>query len=61
MVNMEESVDDTTRYEYHKDMNITRCIKPNNFGEFIHCSIHYFSDACDTGYGMSAYIRLVEC
>ena len=43
-----------------QDMNITRCIKPNNFGEVIHCSIHYFSDACETGYGMSAYIRLIN-
>ena len=29
-----------------QDMNITRCIKPKNFGEVIHCSLHYFSDAC---------------
>ena len=43
-----------------QDMNITRCIKPKNFGEVIHCSLHYFSDACETGYGMSAYIRLVN-
>ena len=46
-----------------QDMNITRCIKPKNFGKIIHCSLNYFSDACETGYGMSAYIRLVnaEC
>ena len=43
-----------------QDMNITRCIKPKNFGEVIHCSLHYFSDACETGYSMSAYIRLVN-
>ena len=43
-----------------QDMKITRCIKPKNFGEVIHCSLHYFSDACETGYGMSAYIRLVN-
>ena len=41
-------------------MNITRCIKPKNFGEIIHCSLHYFSDACGTGHDMSAYIRLVN-
>ena len=66
----DKPVDDSSSYQWLiwrnqlttlQDMNITRCIKPNNFGEFIHCSIHYFSDACDTGYGMSAYIRLVEC
>ena len=43
-----------------QDMNITRCIKPKNFGKVIHCSLNYFSDACETGYGMSAYIRLVN-
>ena len=43
-----------------QDMNITRCIKPRNFGEVTHCSLHYFSDACETGYGISAYIRLVN-
>ena len=43
-----------------QDMNITRCIKPKNFGKIIHCSLNYFSDACETGYGMSAYIRLVN-
>ena len=43
-----------------RDMNMTRCIKPKNFGEAIHCYLHYFSDACETGYGMSAYIRLVN-
>ena len=42
-----------------QDMNITRCIKPKNFGEVIHCCLHY-SDASVTGYGMSAKIRLVN-
>ena len=43
-----------------QDMNITRCIKLKNSGEVIHCSLHYFSDAFEIGYGMSAYIRLVN-
>ena len=34
--------------------------KPNNFGKVIHCSLHNFSDAYETGYDMSAYIRLVN-
>ena len=62
----DEPIDDSSSYEWLKwrnqlmtiqDMNITRCIKPTNFGKVIHCSLHYFSDA---GYGMSAYIRLVN-
>ena len=65
----DEPVDDSSSYEWLKwrnqlmtlqDMNITRCIKPKNFGKIIHCSLNYFFDACETGYGMSAYIRLVN-
>ena len=65
----DDPIDDSSSYEWLKwrnqlmtlqDMNITRCIKPKNFGEIIHCSLHYFSDACETGYDMSAYIRLVN-
>ena len=65
----DDPIDDSSSYEWLKwrnqlmtlqDMNITRCIKPKNFGEVIHCSLHYFSDACETGYSMSAYIRLVN-
>ena len=43
-----------------QDMNNTRCIKPKNFGEIIHCSRHSFYDACGTDYDLSAYIRLVN-
>ena len=43
-----------------QDINITRCIKPKKFGKVIHCSLHHFSDACETGYGMSTYISLVH-
>ena len=65
----DDPIDDSSSYKWLKwrnqlmtlqDMNITRCIKPKNFGEIIHCSLHYFSDACETGYDMSAYIRLVN-
>ena len=43
-----------------QDMNITRCIKPKNCSEVIHCSLHYFCNPCETCYGMSAYIRLIN-
>ena len=65
----DDPIDDSSSYEWLKwrnqlmtiqDMNITKCIKPKNFGKVIHCSLHYFSDASETGYGMSAYIRLVN-
>ena len=43
-----------------KDMSIIKCIKPKNFGEVIHCFLHYSPDSCEIGYGMSVYIRLVN-
>ena len=64
---LDEPIDDSSSYEWLKwknqlmtlqDTNATRCIKPNNFGEVIHCSLHYFSHACEIGYDMSAYIIL---
>ena len=45
-------------WHYKIYMNVIRCIKPKNFGEFIHCSLHYFPNACQLGY-MSAYTGLV--
>ena len=64
----DEPIDDSSSYKWLKwnhlmtlqDMNITRCIKSKNFAEIIHWSLHYFSDACETRYGMSAYIRFVN-
>ena len=64
-----EPNDDSSSYESLKwrnqlmalqDMNITRCIKPKNCSEVIHCSLHYFCNPCETCYGMSAYIRLIN-
>ena len=57
----DDTIDDSSSYEWLKwtnhnmtlqYINITRCIKPKKFGEVTHCSLHYFSDACDTGYGI---------
>ena len=65
----DEPIDDSSTYRLLKwrnqlmtlqDMNITRCIKSKNFGRVSHCSLYYFLDACETDYGMSAYIRLVN-
>ena len=65
----DEWINDSSSYKWLKwmnqlmtlqDMNTTRCIKPKNFGETINCSLQYFSDACETGYGISAYIRLIN-
>ena len=54
-LNWDEPIDDSSSFEWLKwrnqlmtqqDINITRCIKPKNFGGVIHCSLHYLSDAC---------------
>ena len=34
--------------------------KPENFGNIVSCNLHHFSDACESGYGQSSYIRLLN-
>ena len=38
--------------------SIARCLKPENFGNVVSCTLHHFSDACESGYDQSSYIRL---
>ena len=40
--------------------SIVRCLKPENFGNVVNCTLHHFSDACESGYGQSSYIRLLD-
>ena len=41
-------------------IKVRRCFKPDNFGKVIDCSLHYFSDACEFGYGQATYLRMVD-
>ena len=68
-MNWDEPIDDYTAYEWLKwrnnlatlhDVSIARAIKPKDFGTVTSCTLHHFSDACETGYGQSSYIRLVK-
>ena len=36
------------------------CFKPPGFGKIACCSLHYFSDASQDGYGQVSYLRLVD-
>ena len=40
--------------------SIARSLKPENFGNVVNCTLHHFSDACESGYGQSSYIRLLN-
>ena len=62
-------IDDDTAQEWLKWRNnlmtldgksIARCLKPENFGNVASCTLHHFSDACESGYGQSSYIRLLN-
>ena len=66
---MDEPIDDDTAQEWLKWRNnlmtldgksIARCLKPENFGNVVSCTLHHFSDACESGYGQSSYIRLLN-
>ena len=35
-------------------------LKPENFGNVINCTLHHFLDACESGYDLSSYIRLLN-
>ena len=41
-------------------LNGKRCIKPEKFGNVVNCTLHHFSDVCESGYGHSGYIRLLN-
>ena len=65
----DEPIDDDTAKEWLKWRNnlmtldgksIARCLKPENFGNVVSCTLHHFSDACESGYGQSSYIRLLN-
>ena len=39
---------------------VLRCFKPTAFSKIKDPSVHYFSDASETGYGKASYLRLVS-
>ena len=41
-------------------INIKRCLKPDNFGELQTAQLHHFCDASESGYGTVTYIRLTN-
>ena len=43
-----------------EDIKINRCYKPKGFGNILSCSLHYFSDASEDGYGQATYLRMVD-
>ena len=38
---------------------VVRCFKPRAFSKIKDASVHYFSDASETGYGKASYLRLL--
>ena len=43
-----------------EEVKIPRCFKTPAFGKVTEASLHHFSDACDYGYAMCSYLRLVD-
>ena len=37
-----------------------RCFIPPTFGKVGDCSLHYFADACQKGYGQVTYLHVVD-
>ena len=68
-IKWDEPVDETAAesWEYWKaniqrlcDIKIPRCLRKKGSMKIKHTSLHYFSDASETGYGVVAYIRSVR-
>ena len=43
-----------------QEIKLDRCYKPKRFGKVVSFSLHYFSDASESGYGQATYLRLVD-
>lgn len=65
----DDEVPDKLMVQWHKWLDdlqqlskyvVPRCIKPPDFGEVVSSQIHLFADASENGYGIAAYLRLVN-
>ena len=43
-----------------QNLSVKRCFKPIEFGKVESISLHLFSDASETGYGVACYLRQVD-
>ena len=43
-----------------KNISISRCCKPTDFGQIVEYTLHHFLDVSETGYGQSSYLRMVN-
>ena len=43
-----------------QEIKLNRCYKPKGFGKVVSCSLHYFPDAAESGYGQATYLRLAD-
>ncbi|XP_060596015.1 uncharacterized protein LOC132750093 [Ruditapes philippinarum] len=43
-----------------KTLQVTRCFKPDDFGDLVSVQFHHFSDASTNGYGQCSYLRLQD-
>ena len=43
-----------------EELSIRRCYRPEGFGKVVEYSLHCFSDASFTGYGVAIYLRMVD-
>ena len=64
-----EPIDERSSYVWLKwkntlvvmeNISIPRCYKPTDFGQIVEYTLHQFSDASDTGYGQTSYLRMIN-
>ncbi|KAL2098438.1 hypothetical protein ACEWY4_007645 [Coilia grayii] len=47
-----------TGLSHIRELAVSRCMKPMNFGQVTSAQLHHFSDASESGYGCVSYLRL---
>ena len=55
MAQVEKQLDNAAR------RNLSRCMKPKDFGNITNCTLHHFSDASQSGYGQCSYRAQIHC
>ena len=44
-----------------QDKNLSRSMKPKDFGNITNCTLHHFSDESQSGYGQCSFRAQIHC
>ena len=56
----DDPVDEDIQQKWIKWIKLNGCYRPRGFEKVVSCSLHYFADTSEGGYGQETYLRLVK-